>query len=86
MSGKTPEPTGKENAETMRYRVPPRKHEGHHRGKAAAQTNAIQVIGPGSDPIAARTVTRQGGKKAGLPDGHSAHRNQSSDVDAGKRK
>jgi hypothetical protein len=84
LSGRTPEPTGKENAESMRYHVPAKKHELHHKhGKPSgnAQTGVVRVVGPGDDPVDARVISRSvvSAFRAG------SVRHQSADLDKGER-
>jgi hypothetical protein len=75
--------SGKSNAELSSYRVPP-KPEAHRHGKGTgnAQTGAVEIVGPGTEGLGDRVVSRSGVSAFG---GHSAHRGQSSDVDAGRR-
>jgi hypothetical protein len=86
MSSRTPEPTGGQNAETMKYRAPakPTAHK-HGRATANAQTNQIDVIGPEDHAYGSDVVTRKGAASHGLPSRHLGDRNQSAALDAGDR-
>ena len=54
-------------------------------GKANAQTNLIDILGPEYHPPGSDVVTRAAASAHGVPDGHKGARNQSDEVNAGKR-